>query len=105
MRVQIASLVLNYRGFHLHENMLRQGTPIVKIFFVGHPRPLFPSIFVFSHSTNTEKMFLVVSWDRTRIVGAVGENADHYTTTTALDFDSFDFRLKSKRSVFFNELK
>ena len=28
-------------------------------------------------------MFLAVSWDRTRIVGAIGENADNYTTTMA----------------------
>ena len=47
-----------------------------------HPRPLFPFILVFSHSTNTEKI-LVVSWLWTQIVGAEGENADHYTTTTA----------------------
>ena len=50
---------------------------------MGHPRPLFPFIFVFSHSTNTEK-WIEDSWDQTRIVGPVGENADHFTTTTAL---------------------
>ena len=48
---------------------------------MGRPWPLFQFIFVFSHSTNTEK-WLVDSWDWTWIVGAVGENADHYTTTT-----------------------
>ena len=32
---------------------------------------------------------LAASGIRTRIFGAVGENADHYTTTTALNVDEF----------------
>ena len=55
---------------------------------MGYPRPLFPFIFVFSNSTSTEKMLLVVSWDRTLIVEAVGEYADHYTTTTATNSET-----------------
>ena len=48
---------------------------------MGHSRPLFR---LFS-SYRTAQLLknLAASGIRTRIVGAVGENADHYTTTTA----------------------
>ena len=48
---------------------------------MGHSRPLFH---LFSPFRTVQLLKnLAASGIRTRIVGAVGENADHYTTTTA----------------------
>jgi len=37
----------------------------------------------------------VVSWDQTRFIGAVGENTDHYTTSTAEITEAFWFNVRS----------
>ena len=48
---------------------------------MGHSRPLF-HLFLSFHTVQLLKN-LAASGIRTRIVRAEGENADHYTTTTA----------------------
>ena len=62
---------------------------------MGHSRPLF--LLFLSFRTVQLLKNLAASWIQTRIVGAVGENADHYTTITTQE-------RKGDSVHFFNEI-